>query len=260
MVRLGGVAHAPYIQVFDGIRKHFQRHDIDLDWVLYRNWDALVDAFVIGEVDLAWNGPLAYVKIKDRLTTPCQVVAMRDTDVDFKTQFITHPASDIATVEDLKGKSFAFASRGSVQASLLAHHYLKQSGINIRHDLKSTFSEERGAKGLPDEEDVIQRVSNREYDAGSVCKHTLDGLKGEGRLPEVRVFWSSPGYSHCCFSAQSGLDAELSRRITEAFMTITNKDQAGQAVLEGEHCSFFIPGRTEGWEDLENAAREEGLI
>ena len=135
MVRLGGVAFAAYIPIFEGIRNHFLRHDIDLDWVLYRDWDALVDAFVNGEVDLAWNGPLAYVKIKHRLTTPCQVVAMRDTGVDFATQFITHPNSDITTVEDLKSSTFAFASRGSVHAGLLAHYFLKQSGIDPRRDL-----------------------------------------------------------------------------------------------------------------------------
>ena len=86
MVRLGGVAHPPYIQVFEGIRKHFLRHDIELDWVMYRDWDALVDGFVSGEVDLAWNGPLAYVKIKNRLgEKPPLVVAMRDTDVPDET-------------------------------------------------------------------------------------------------------------------------------------------------------------------------------
>ena len=70
MIRLGGAAHAPYIEVFNGLKKHFQRQGIDLDWVLYSDWDALVDAFVNGEVDLAWNGPLSYVKIKRRLRSP----------------------------------------------------------------------------------------------------------------------------------------------------------------------------------------------
>ena len=48
---------------------------------LYSNWDALVDAFVRREIDLAWNGPLAYVpNFKRRLEEPYQVVAMRDVD------------------------------------------------------------------------------------------------------------------------------------------------------------------------------------
>jgi hypothetical protein len=82
MVRLGGAASAAYINVFRGLQSHFRRHGITLDWVLYADYDALVEAFIKREIDLAWNSPLAYVKIKHRLDDPCQVVAMRDVDVD----------------------------------------------------------------------------------------------------------------------------------------------------------------------------------
>ena len=64
MVRLGGAASPTYISVFRGLRAHFLRHAIELDWVLYSDYDALVEAFVKREIDLAWNAPLAYVKIK----------------------------------------------------------------------------------------------------------------------------------------------------------------------------------------------------
>lgn len=56
-------------------------------------YDALVKAFVSGEVDLAWNGPLSYIKIKRRLSDPCRVISMRDVDVDFTTCFITQTGS-----------------------------------------------------------------------------------------------------------------------------------------------------------------------
>ena len=209
MIRLGGAASPTYLKVFPGIKTHFQRQGIDLDWVLYSDWDALVDGFVRGEVDLAWNGPLAYVKIKKRLKDPCQVVAMRDVDLNYITHFITHPDSDITSVEDLKGKSFAFGSRGSVHAGLLAYHFLKEVGVNPRNDLtRCTFYEERQPSSLPDEKDVIQRVQSGEYDAGAVCQRTIGGMDEEGSLSQdsIRIFWSSPGYSHCCFTAQSDMD------------------------------------------------------
>ena len=92
MVRLGGAASPTYISVFRGLQAHFLRHGIELDWVLYSDYDAVVEAFVRREIDIAWNAPLAYVKIKRRLQDPCQVVAMRDVDVNFTTHFITHAA------------------------------------------------------------------------------------------------------------------------------------------------------------------------
>lgn len=66
MVRLGGTATASHMKVFQGLETLFKRRGIDLEWVLYSEYDIMVDAFVAGEIDLAWNGPLSYVKIKRR--------------------------------------------------------------------------------------------------------------------------------------------------------------------------------------------------
>jgi len=53
------------------VQAHFRRCGIELNWALYADYDALVEAFVKRKVDLAWNAPLAYVKIKRRLQNPC---------------------------------------------------------------------------------------------------------------------------------------------------------------------------------------------
>ena len=271
MVRLGGAASAPYIEVFRGLQDYFKRQNIDLDWVLYSDYDALVDAFVNKEIDLAWNGPLAYVKIKRRLTTPCKVVAMRDIDVNYTTHFVTHPDSDIFTMEDLMGKRFAFGSRGSIEAAVLAYHFLRESGVDPKRDFSQfTFNEERNpgeSSGdirnfISDEHDVIERVMSGEYDAGAVCQRSLVRLEDRGAIPKgsVRIFWSSPGYSHCCFTAQSDMEDELAIKITEAFVSVDYSEAIGKAVLDGEGCGAFVPGTTKGWEALEKIALEEGLL
>ncbi len=263
MLRLGGVASSSYLVGFPAIKEHFQRQGIDLDWVLYSHWGALVDAFVRREIELAWNGPLAYVKIKRRLEEPCQVVAMRDVDVDLVTHFITQPNSNILTVEDLPGKSFALARRGSVEAGLLAYHYLKEVGIEPVQDLtRFTFFDERPPSSLPDQTDVVELVRKGEYDAGAVSSTVLDRMEADGSLAPggVRIFWSSPGYSHCCFTAQGDLDRGLSEQITRAFVFMDYRDPLGKTAMDAEGCKAFLPGTTEGWETLEKVALEEGLI
>ena len=127
MVRLGGVASTYHMTVFRGLEELFSARGIQMDWVLYSDYDAMIDAFVSGDIDLAWNGPLGYVKIKRLLSQPCSVIAMRDVDINFMTRFITRQDSDIATVEDLKGKRFAFGRRSSEQAGLLPHHFFERT-------------------------------------------------------------------------------------------------------------------------------------
>jgi ABC-type phosphate/phosphonate transport system substrate-binding protein len=248
---------------FPAIKKHFQQQGLELDWVLYSSWDALVEAFVSREVDLAWNGPLAYLKIKRRLDDPCQVVAMRDIDVHLVTTFITQPHAAIRTVDDLKGKRFAFGARGSVEAGLLAYHFLKQAGIEPNQDLAlATFCEERPTPNADSQRDVVDRIVSGEYDAGAVSRTALARLHEAGLVaPEsVRVFWTSPGYSHCCFTAHSDTDRALSRQITQAFVSMAYDDPLGKTALEAEGCKAFVPGVTAGWEVLEMVAEEEGLL
>ena len=263
MLRLGGVASASHLTVFQGLGEMFKREGIDMDWVLYSDYDAMIDDFVDGKIDLAWNGPLGYVKIKRRLDELCQVIAMRDVDVNFTTCFITRSASDILTVEDLKGKNFAFASRSSVESGLLAYHFLKETGIDPRNDLASfTFSEDRRSTGLTGEKEVIDAVLKGEYDAGSVAQRTLRTMAEDGSLDQdtLRTFWTSPGYSHCCFTAQGDMNADEYRIVEQALLSVNYGDPLGKTILDAEACKSFVPGIDAGWEALEKAAEEQGLI
>ena len=263
MLRLGATASASHIAAFEGIQKYCEVRGIDIDWVLYSGYDALVDAFVSREIDIAWNGPLSYVKIRRRLEDPCQVILMRDVDVDFTTQFITCPDSNIATVEDLIGRRFAFGARASVELGVLACHFLNECGIDPRSDLDSySFYEDRRSATSSDAQDVIERVLSGEYDAGAVSAAALRSLVERGTVTEnsIRVFWSSPGYSHCCFTGQSDADVGLTRQFSEALLSIDSNDPIGKSILDAEGCAGFVPGINDGWDTLEKVALDEGLI
>jgi len=101
-------------------------------------------------------------------------------------------------------------------------------------------------------------VLKGEYDAGAVSGQTFEVLTEQGQPIQdtIRVFWSSPGYSHCCFTAHRELDAGLAQKITDTFISMQYKDALGKEVLDAEGCKAFVPGITTGWEALESALRE----
>ncbi|MCH8898090.1 MAG: PhnD/SsuA/transferrin family substrate-binding protein, partial [Chloroflexi bacterium] len=159
MLRLGATATNSHMALCRELETIFRRNGIDFDWVLYSGYDAMVDAFLRKEIDLAWNGPLSYLKIRRALKDGCRNLIMRDVDVNFTTQFITHPDSDIESVADLHGKRFAFAARSSVEAGVLAYHYLKELGIVPQRDLAAcSFFDQRQPSSLADQQDVIERT------------------------------------------------------------------------------------------------------
>ena len=150
-----------------------------------------------------------------------------------------------------------------MHAGLLPYYFLQQLGLNPAHDLAvCSFYDERQNKAGSDERDIVERVSRQEYDAGAVSQRTIEALQAEGTLApdSLRILWSSPGYSHCCFTAHSDMDPALVQKITQAFVAINAADPAGKAVLDGEACKAFVPGITTGWEDLEKAAEQAGIL
>ena len=150
-----------------------------------------------------------------------------------------------------------------MQAGLLPYYFLQQLGLDPARDLAvCSFYDERQGDAHLDERDVVERVSRHEYDAGAVSGRTIEALQAEGTLaPEgLRVIWSSPGYSHCCFTAHSDMDPALLEKITQTFVAIDAQDPAGKAVLEGEGCNAFVPGITTGWETLEKAAEQANIL
>jgi len=95
-----------------------------------------------------------------------------------------------------------------------------------------------------------------------VARRTIEVLQAEATVaPDgFRIIWSSPGYSHCCFTAHSDMDPLLVQKITQAFVAVDVRDPAGKAVLEGEACKAFVPGITTGWETLEKAAEQASIL
>lgn len=261
VLKLGGTASLDHIEAFEALVPIFHKRGIEMDWVLYSDYDPLVAAFVSGEIDMAWNGPLSYVKIRRLMDVPCRVIAMRDVDVDYVTHFITRNDSSIQSVDDLRGRRFAFGDRSSVQAGLLPHHFLNESGIDPVSDLAGfTFYDERPRGSNSDEVDVVERVANGEYDGGAISGQTLKALEKRTDPLGIRVLWSSPLYSHCCFTLRSDVDPALTQKIESAFLSADSGDPDGRALLAAEGCDAIVAGKLDGWDLIEHAAEREGLI
>ena len=80
---LGAVAYdAKVIPIWDGFKAYFESHGLPFDFVLYSNYERQVAAHLRGEIDLAWNSPLAWIMTRRAAPDRARAIAMRDTDRD----------------------------------------------------------------------------------------------------------------------------------------------------------------------------------
>ena len=89
VIRIGAVAYSPSaVTIFEDIRRYFDRKGLPVDYVLYSNYDALVEALRKGQVDIAWNTPLAHAQYHRKAGNASQALVMRDVDCNFRSVLV----------------------------------------------------------------------------------------------------------------------------------------------------------------------------
>src|SRR4029077_10757930 len=88
-LRIGAVAYSPdAVTIFEGIRRHFSLHGLPVDYVLYSNYDALVEGLLAGHVDIAWNTPLAHARYHRKAGGKSRALVMPDVDCGFRSVLV----------------------------------------------------------------------------------------------------------------------------------------------------------------------------
>src|SRR5712692_9938172 len=100
------------------------------------DYAATVEGLAAKKLDLVWYGGFTSVQAMRRTNGTARRLVLREEDADFKSDFIAKPGSGIKTLEDLRGKTFAFGSVGSTSGHLMPRHYLLQAKVNPERDMK----------------------------------------------------------------------------------------------------------------------------
>lgn len=109
---LGAVAYDPkVVSIWEGIRDHFQAAGVPMDFCLFSNYERQVEALLAGHVQVAWNTPLAHVRVRKRTGGTSRSLGMRDSDRDFHSKLVVRRDAGIRALADLHGKTLAVGSR-----------------------------------------------------------------------------------------------------------------------------------------------------
>src|SRR5512138_3084480 len=93
-ILLGAVAYDPkVVTIWEGIRDYFQEQGVPLDFALFSNYERQVDELLAGHIDIAWDTPLAHVRVKERTGGKSLALGMRDSDRDFHSKVVVRKDS-----------------------------------------------------------------------------------------------------------------------------------------------------------------------
>lgn len=267
-IMLGAVAYDPkVIPIWDIIRDYFNDNGVRLDYILFSNYEAQVEYLLSGKIDVAWNTNVAWVRTYELSNHKAKALLMRDTDIDFKSVFITKASSNIKSISDLKGKKFGLGSADSAQAAILPLKYLSDELENINDVEIVKFNSDLGKHGDTgrSEFDILEAILNNEIDAGSIGISSWIRMLEDGMFPsgEVESFFVSNGYCHCNFTVLDSLDEKIVEKFVSTMLSQDPNEPIIKKMMQMEGLNKWVITTKEelkGYDVLTQAMKEQDLI
>jgi ABC-type phosphate/phosphonate transport system substrate-binding protein len=256
VVTVGAVAYHPRIvTIWERFRDYFSDAGVPTDYLLYSNYERLVDAALEGEVEIAWNTNTAFVALERRLGGPAQILGVRDIDADYATVIVTRRGEAFEQAAELAGRRLALGSRDSGHAAVLPLHYLVQQGLDAaRACALVRFDTDLGKHGDTGDSElrVVQAVADGEADAGALGDATWAALRAAGTpvTQQLEIAWRSPTYCHCNFTALPSFDEALAQRWQEALLAMDRDDPTLREAMDLEGVRRWLPGDRAGYAEL----------
>jgi len=218
------------------------------------DYAASVEALINKKVDMVWFGGFTFVQANERSKGQITPLVQRAEDEKFKSVFVT-TNKGINSLADLKGKTLSFGSESSTSGHLMPRYYLLAAKIDPDSDLKRiAFSGAHDA--------TVAAVAGGKVDAGALNISVWEKLIAEKKVDPavVRVFYTTPGYYDYNWSVRTDMNADLKKKLTDAFLALDPAKPEDKAIMELQRASKFIPTKAENYKNIEAAAQNAGLL
>lgn len=219
------------------------------------DYAATVEGLAAKKLDLVWYGGFTSVQAVRRTGGTARRLALRQEDAEFKSVFVSKPGSGIKSLQDLKGKTFAFGSVGSTSGHLMPRAFLLQANLNPERDFKQV-----AYSGAHDA--TILWVESGKVDAGALNFLVWDKFLQQKKmdLAKVNVFYTTPPYVDYVWTARGDLDPGLQDKITAAFLRLDYANPEHRTLLDLHRTKKYIKANDADWKGTEEAAIAAGLL
>jgi phosphonate transport system substrate-binding protein len=262
-VLVGAVVYDPKVVViWEIIKDFFQKEGFPIDCVFYTNYELMNQALVNGQIQIAWNSPLAWLDAQRQTAEGCRAIAMRDTDRDLVSYFIVRKDSGIEAVEDLRGKTVATGALDSPQATLIPLQLLR------RHDLlpERDFTLQRhdllvGMHGdhVGGERAAFDSLAEGKADAATILNWNWLTWQQNGTADPTRykILATTPAFDHCNFTVLQNFPAEEEKAWLDVLFRMRYDNPDHRKMMDMEGLKEWLPGRTEGYAILSEAVEQQ---
>ena len=186
-----------------------------------------IEALKARKLEFARFGPAAYAQawlVTGRKVEPIVVETDSDGFVGYHAVVVVKADSPFHSLDDLRGKSFAFADPNSTSGYIVPVFFLREDGINT-----DTLFGRTGFSGS--HENSIIAVLNGTYDAAATWwtneqRSNVARMENKGLIPpgQLRYIWKSPKLPGSPLALRTDLPSALKADIKAALVALPTAD------------------------------------
>jgi phosphonate transport system substrate-binding protein len=216
------------------------------------NYAAVVEAIANDQVDIAYFGGFTYVQASAR--SGVEPLVQREADQNFHSVFITQPGSNINSLADLKGHTFAFGDVNSTSGHLMPEYYMREAKVDPEVMSRAVYTGGHDATALA--------VANRKIDAGAMDELVFGRMLQQGKIAErqVRVFYTTPPFYDYAWASRKGLDPKLADAFSRAMLKLDPNNPQQKPVLDLLGATRYVRAANSNYDMLRQAAINAGLM
>ncbi|RMF10489.1 MAG: phosphate/phosphite/phosphonate ABC transporter substrate-binding protein [Candidatus Neomarinimicrobiota bacterium] len=219
-----------YQPIMDYLSEHTSYH---FELKLGKGYQDAVDYLCTNRVQIASLGGFTYLEAHDQCgAVPILQPLNQQGEPFYHSLMVVRKDSDIRTIEDVRGHSFAFASSHSTSGYLIPATELLEHGIQ--------FEELPVVKHFPHHDQVATAVLKGEVDVGSVKDIIAYKYLDQG----LRIIHTSAKIPSVPLVVRPDCDSSLVQEVQQALLTLDFSDSATVSMLSHWNVEFqhgFIP-------------------
>lgn len=179
-----------------------------------KDYEEHIDQIGKDRVDIAFMGPASYVKLVDKYGRKPLLARLEiNGSPTFRGAIITAKGSRIKTLDDLKGKRFAFGDPNSTMGHLVPRFMMWTAGVDVKDLAFYTF--------INNHHNVALGVLSGDFDAGAVKDEVFYEYEKRG----VRAIAWSPSLSEHLFVTANSLPKKTVKELKEALYQLKNNKE-----------------------------------
>jgi phosphonate transport system substrate-binding protein len=203
---------------YEPLKKYLsEKLNIPVEIQVTSDYTAAIEAMRAKHIDMAWFGPFSYVIAANIAGAEAIVNGVRRSDgkSDYRSVIIAGADTGIESLEDLKGKSFAFVDPASTSGNLIPRKMLIENGIDPEKDFSKMYY--AGTHNA-----VEYAIANGKVDAGAGSDNSYARMIDAGEIdPEKnKIIFTSEPIPGSPIVIRKDLPEEMKQNIIDAMVTM----------------------------------------